>query len=57
VYSVNNNINIKDRKIINKNSLIDELYKVVNVGSDKKIKINKIKKIIKIPNIHIQKKQ
>jgi len=40
VYSVNNNINIKERKIINKNSPIDESSKVVNVGSDMKIKIN-----------------
>jgi len=54
VYSVNNNIYIKERKIINKNSPIDEFSKVVNVDSDKKIKINKIKKIIKIPNIRIQ---
>ncbi|KAG4104088.1 hypothetical protein H8356DRAFT_1371050 [Neocallimastix lanati (nom. inval.)] len=52
--SVNNNIYIKERKIINKNSPIDESSKVVNVGSAKKIKINKIKKIIKIPNIRIQ---
>ena len=52
--SVNNNIYIKERKIINKNSQIDESSKVVNVGSAKKIKINKIKKIIKIPNIRIQ---
>ncbi|KAG4087606.1 hypothetical protein H8356DRAFT_1728729 [Neocallimastix lanati (nom. inval.)] len=54
VNSVNNNIYIKERKIINKNSQIDESSKVVNVGSAKKIKINKIKKIIKIPNIRIQ---
>ncbi|KAG4097880.1 hypothetical protein H8356DRAFT_1040449 [Neocallimastix lanati (nom. inval.)] len=54
VHSVNNNIYIKERKIINKNSPIDESSKVVNVGSDKKIKINKIKKIIKIPYIYIQ---
>ncbi|KAG4089837.1 hypothetical protein H8356DRAFT_1366535 [Neocallimastix lanati (nom. inval.)] len=40
MYSVNNNINIKERKIINKNSPIDESSKVVN--------------IIKIPNIRIQ---
>ncbi|KAG4091667.1 hypothetical protein H8356DRAFT_1407472 [Neocallimastix lanati (nom. inval.)] len=44
----------KKEKIINKNSPIDESSKVVNVDSDKKIKINKIKKIIKIPNIRIQ---
>ncbi|KAG4105104.1 hypothetical protein H8356DRAFT_1636101 [Neocallimastix lanati (nom. inval.)] len=54
VNSVNDNIYIKERKIINKNSQIDESSKVVNVGSAKKIKINKIKKIIKIPNIRIQ---
>ena len=55
MYSVNNNnIYIKERKIINKNSPIDEFSKVVNVDSDKKIKINKIKKIIKIPNIRIK---
>jgi len=54
VYSVNNNIYIKERKIINKNSPIDESSKVVNVGSDKKIKINKIKNNIKIPPIGIQ---
>jgi len=54
VYSVNNNINIKERKIINKNSPIDESNNVVNVGSDKKIKINKIEKKIKIPYIYIQ---
>ncbi|KAL6613394.1 hypothetical protein U3516DRAFT_663412 [Neocallimastix sp. 'constans'] len=41
-YSVTNNINIKERKIINKNSLIDEYSKVVNVGNDRIIKINKI---------------
>jgi len=54
MYSVNNNINIKERKIINKNSPIDESNNVVNVGSDKKIKINKIEKKIKIPYIYIQ---
>jgi len=54
VYSVNNNINIKERKIINKNSPIDESNNVVNVGSDKKIKINKMEKKIKIPYIYIQ---
>ncbi|KAL6612777.1 hypothetical protein U3516DRAFT_869381 [Neocallimastix sp. 'constans'] len=54
VYSANNNINIKERKIINKNSPIDESNNVVNVGSDKKIKINKIEKKIKIPYIYIQ---
>ena len=54
VYSVNNNINIKERKIINKNSPIDESNNVVNVGNDKKIKINKIEKKIKIPYIYIQ---
>ncbi|KAL6605183.1 hypothetical protein U3516DRAFT_840231 [Neocallimastix sp. 'constans'] len=33
---------------------IDESNNVVNVGSDKKIKINKIEKKIKIPYIYIQ---
>jgi len=54
VFSLNNNTNIKERKIINKNSSIDESSSIVNVGCDKKIKINKIKKIIKIPYIYIQ---
>jgi len=54
VYSVNSNINIEERKIINNNSPIDEFSKVINVGSDKEIKINIIKKKIKISNIHIR---
>ena len=54
VFSLNNNTNIKERKIINKNSSIDESSSIVNVGCDKKIRINKIKKIIKIPYIYIQ---
>ena len=47
VYSANNNINIKERKIINKNSPIDESNNVVNVGSDKKKKLIKLKRKLK----------
>jgi len=52
-YSVNNITNIKERKINNNNSPVD-FSNIINVGCDKKIKINKIKKIIKIPYIYIQ---
>ncbi|KAL6598316.1 hypothetical protein U3516DRAFT_816997 [Neocallimastix sp. 'constans'] len=52
-YSVNNITNIKERKINNNNSPTD-FSNIINVDSDKKIKINKIKKIIKIPYIYIQ---
>ncbi|KAG4083383.1 hypothetical protein H8356DRAFT_1381718 [Neocallimastix lanati (nom. inval.)] len=41
------------REINNNNSPVD-FSNIINVGCDKKIKINKIKKIIKIPYIYIQ---
>ncbi|KAL6621545.1 hypothetical protein U3516DRAFT_811082 [Neocallimastix sp. 'constans'] len=53
ITSVNNITNIKERKINNNNSPVD-FSNIINVDSDKKIKINKIKKIIKIPYIYIQ---
>ncbi|KAL6602103.1 hypothetical protein U3516DRAFT_831279 [Neocallimastix sp. 'constans'] len=52
-YSVNNITNIKERKINNNNSPVD-FSNIINVDSDKKIQIKKIKKIIKIPYIYIQ---
>ncbi|KAG4105189.1 hypothetical protein H8356DRAFT_1287224 [Neocallimastix lanati (nom. inval.)] len=53
IIDINNITNIKERKINNNNSPVD-FSNIVNVGCDKKIKINKIKKIIKIPYIYIQ---
>ncbi|KAG4084692.1 hypothetical protein H8356DRAFT_1376892 [Neocallimastix lanati (nom. inval.)] len=56
VDSIINRINksiTSERKINNNNSPVD-FSNIVNVGCDKKIKINKIKKIIKIPYIYIQ---
>ncbi|KAG4101338.1 hypothetical protein H8356DRAFT_1034623 [Neocallimastix lanati (nom. inval.)] len=53
-YLVKNNVNIKERKIDNNISPINEQNKMVKVGSIKEIKIKKIKKIIKISFILIQ---
>ncbi|KAL6621737.1 hypothetical protein U3516DRAFT_626531 [Neocallimastix sp. 'constans'] len=56
VDSIFNRINksiTPERKINNNNSPID-FSNIINIDSDKKIKINKIKKIIKIPYIYIQ---
>ena len=53
VHSLNNNINIKERKINNNNSPVD-FSNIINVDSDKEIKIEKIKKKIKITHIFIQ---
>ncbi|KAL6617968.1 hypothetical protein U3516DRAFT_747791 [Neocallimastix sp. 'constans'] len=53
IIDINNNTNIKERKINNNNSPVD-FSNIIIVGCDKKIKINKIKKIIKIPYIYIQ---
>ncbi|KAG4102135.1 hypothetical protein H8356DRAFT_984330 [Neocallimastix lanati (nom. inval.)] len=52
-YSVNNITNIKERKINNNNSPVD-FSNIINVDSDKEIKIEKIKKKIKITHIFIQ---
>ncbi|KAL6624256.1 hypothetical protein U3516DRAFT_624566 [Neocallimastix sp. 'constans'] len=56
VDSIFNRINksiTPERKINNNNSPVD-FSNIINIDSDKKIKINKIKKIIKIPYIYIQ---
>ncbi|KAL6631428.1 hypothetical protein U3516DRAFT_792794 [Neocallimastix sp. 'constans'] len=53
-YLIKNNVNIKERKIDNNISPINEQNKMVKAGSIKEIKIKKIKKIIKIPFILIQ---
>ena len=53
VHSLNNNINIKERKINNNNSPVD-FSNIINVDSDKEIKIEKIKKKIKTTHIFIQ---
>ncbi|KAG4104047.1 hypothetical protein H8356DRAFT_1271005 [Neocallimastix lanati (nom. inval.)] len=53
IIDINNITNIKERKINNNNSPVD-FSNIINIDSDKKIKINKIKKIIKIPYIYIQ---
>ncbi|KAG4099819.1 hypothetical protein H8356DRAFT_1037231 [Neocallimastix lanati (nom. inval.)] len=53
-YLIKNNVNIKERKIDNNISPINEQNKMVKDGSIKEIKIKKIKKIIKIPFILIQ---
>ncbi|KAL6590472.1 hypothetical protein U3516DRAFT_835577 [Neocallimastix sp. 'constans'] len=47
-------INIIDKRKINNNNSPIDFSNIINVDSDKKIKINKIKKIIKIPYIYIQ---
>jgi len=51
-YSVNNITNIKERKINNNNSQVD-FSNIINVDNDKEIKIEKIKKKIKITHIFI----
>ena len=43
VHSLNNNINIKERKINNNNSPVD-FSNIINIDNDKKIKLIKLKK-------------